>query len=355
MEGEKPNSDLIDWNILVSVITHQATDGEIEAWRKWINESQENQKIYNELKQVWNISIKAKDYELLDVEKAKQNVKEQLISKGEFFKSAKKEKPKGGVYYLNKKSKMILKLAASLLLLICVTYFINKNNADEGKLEVYKGGEYIERTTQRGEKLTIRLMDGSSVKLNVESKIIFPKHFSDSSREIFLEGEAFFEVVKDRNRPFIVSTPYLNTRVLGTSFNVNTKQGNNNVQVALVSGKVEVTPKHPNKGNKPIVLKPDEMVEFNKEQEQFLKSKFDYTAIIGWKDDILTFNNADFETIKTKIEKWYGVTIIMKYNGKMEKGFTASYKNKSLETVLQGVCFSFGFQYEYKENIVIIY
>ena len=101
------------------------------------------------------------------------------------------------------------------------------------------GINYLTKSTERGQKATITLSDGSTVRLNSESSITYPESFAEEIRELELVGEAFFDIKKDQDRPFIVSSHKIETTVLGTSFNINAYDSTA-VSVALVSGKVKV-------------------------------------------------------------------------------------------------------------------
>ncbi len=98
----------------------------------------------------------------------------------------------------------------------------------------------IEKSTEPGQKLSFHLEDGTKVILNAGSKIWYPSNFNIHEREVILEGEAFFEVSKDASRPFRIVTESVVTTALGTSFNINAFPSNENIEIALVTGKVSV-------------------------------------------------------------------------------------------------------------------
>ena len=129
-----------------------------------------------------------------------------------------------------------LKIAASVIILIAAGIFTYRFGFEFGG---DPGLIYIEKATQNGQKSTIILADGTQIKLNAGSKLKYPEQFGSDQRIVTLYGEAFFEVVRDENRPFIVKSKGLMTKVLGTSFNVKAFD-NEHTQVTVRTGRVSV-------------------------------------------------------------------------------------------------------------------
>ncbi len=120
-------------------------------------------------------------------------------------------------------------------LAVCIPYFNkNKNNFLD------KGDHYNEIVAKRGTKTKIILPDGSQVWLNSDSKLSYGARFNDTIREVSLEGEAYFDVIKDKNRPFVVMTNALNIRVLGTTFNIKSYAQDATIETTLIRGMIEV-------------------------------------------------------------------------------------------------------------------
>lgn len=220
------------------------------------------------------------------------------------------------------------KIAAILILTFCSWIFYSEaNNRSSVKDEPI---EWITKINNAGIKTIITLEDGSRIHLNSSSKITYPTQFSDSVRSVSLDGEAFFDVAKE-SRPFVVDLGKAQIEVLGTTFNAS-KSSKDKLQVALVSGKVKVNDRIGNQ----VMLLPSEMLTIE-EGGEIHKSKFDSVEIIGWKDKNLVFRNADFLTVKNKIENWYGVEV--NFVGKLGKtwAYTGNFHNESLKNVLEGI------------------
>src|SRR5690606_5078196 len=158
-----------------------------------------------------------------------------------------------------------------------------------------------------GVKYTTVLPDGTQVKLNSSSSIKYPEQFSEDLREVFLKGEAFFEVKHDQQRPFIVHSGDLKIQVLGTSFNVRDYGDETETRVALVTGKVRIDPQSDTSSS--LVLEPAQMAVFNRENRSLQKKPFDFKTEIGWKEGVLIFSNTTLAEAFDKIERWYGVEI----------------------------------------------
>ncbi len=241
-----------------------------------------------------------------------------------------------------------------LIATISLFYYTLSNDSQEPLLSESTGPTFIEKKAANGQKLSINLGDGTIVKLNSGSKLIFPKVFETDKREVFLEGEAFLKVERDENRPFILTSGNIKTTVLGTAFNVKAYKIDKTVEVALLSGKVSLQPTNAANNAEPVILKPNEMLIYDKAHKRSEKTNFDPTKVLAWKNKILLFENADFEEVIEGIERWYGVTFINSYKGTIEKEYSGVYENKSLKAVMEGVSFAYGFKFEIKDKVVII-
>jgi ferric-dicitrate binding protein FerR (iron transport regulator) len=172
-----------------------------------------------------------------------------------------------------------------------------------------------------------------------------------------LEGEAFFEVAADPERPFIVRTGDLETTVLGTSFNVKAYPKDGKIDVAVKTGKVTVVAQNPKQStaqSTSVVLSPTEMASYSQNENQFRVSIFDEKEVLSWSDGTLYFNNATMEEFVAKLERWYGVEIVMARKTPVKKGIVGEFKDLSLEEILMGTHEASEFSYEFKNGKVII-
>ncbi len=254
----------------------------------------------------------------------------------------------------NKRKRLfrILMAAASMAVILVMVYLLyHRLEFDYNHLA--DKSEWIQKNNSAGRMSTIILGDGTKVKLNAESEIFYPKRFSDNLREVRLIGEAYFEVKHNPEKPFIITTGNLKTKVLGTKFNIRAYSEEEKTTVALESGKVEVEIQN-NASVDRVLLKPTEMLVYNKGDQESSKTNFDPDEVLGWKDGILFFKDAGFDEIQEKLERWYGVHVVIKNGKNIKRRFTGSFKNKSLDLVLQGIGFASHFNSEIKEDTVFI-
>ncbi|MEQ9442018.1 MAG: FecR domain-containing protein [Cyclobacteriaceae bacterium] len=242
-----------------------------------------------------------------------------------------------------------LKIAASVLLLCTLAFLVYQYQHQEAEVPEPHQLAYSAKTTQRGEKLSFALPDGSVVKLNAESELRFASSF-ESQRTVYLKGEAYFEVERDTLKPFKVVTDQLTTEVLGTSFNVKFSPQDSSVQVAVTSGKVGVSA---GRHQEQHYLVPTELLRY--EQGVFSKSHFDEELLIGWKDGIIAFENADLDEITQRLSNWYDVDFEIKGQTRVIRKFTGKFKNRNLRHVLEGIGYSSNFTSTIQKNKVIIY
>ncbi|MHA6246772.1 FecR family protein [Pontibacter sp. CAU 1760] len=208
---------------------------------------------------------------------------------------------------------------------------------------------YVSVEAAPGVRKLIYLPDGSVVHLHAGSRVTFRKGFSDRKREIDLQGEAFFEVAKDRRRPFIVQTGAISTQALGTSFNIRHIPGEAAIAISLASGVVKIDRKE-EKGSEKLLgkLTPGLQLTYYGVSQEFAVAPFDRAEVLGWKEGLLTFRSADMDEVVHKLEQWYGVEIAVEAKGKPGKAwdYTGVYDNESLDKVLEGIGFVKGFTYK---------
>ncbi|MEN7547626.1 FecR domain-containing protein [Rapidithrix thailandica] len=214
----------------------------------------------------------------------------------------------------------------------------------------------VEKINPLGQKLSLVLPDGTEVKLNGGSTLRYPQEFSDSLRQVELEGEAYFSVVKNRRKPFEIKANNVYTRVLGTEFNVRAYPEDSLINIALVEGKVAVKTRRTLKDTS-FLLTPGQLAIYDVQHQQLAKSEFHNKEFTAWKDKILFFYEASFEEILTKLSRWYGVKFELqnpdmahRYSDK----FSGEYQNESLENVLNAISYSKRFQYRIEGDSVFI-
>ena len=193
----------------------------------------------------------------------------------------------------------------------------------ENKSLVYEKQEseelvYNKMIVPRAGEYTLTLSDGTRVWLNSETEIRYPVAFGKDRRTVFLSGEAYFEVTKDAERPFLVIMDDMEVKVYGTSFNVNTHYVGK-VQTTLVKGKVGIVVK--STGNV-TVLQPGQMAEFDRHEKDVEVKDVDTYYYTAWKDGEFVFQNERVEEILERLSRWYNVNVFYVSEDVKEKRFT---------------------------------
>ncbi|MDW7691139.1 DUF4974 domain-containing protein [Flammeovirgaceae bacterium SG7u.132] len=322
---------------------HDEEDRDVAFWESWLESHPQKQVMFMQAKEmVVLLSLKVSPEELTAE-------KERLVTSIKTYPQ-KEHEPKRR--WLLSKGFGLSGVAAAVLLAVMALIGYKSSifgpNREESKPLVAEV-KMIEKSSPRGVKSTINLMDGTRIKMNSETTIRFPEVFGDSIREVYLEGEAFFEVARNTNKPFIVHAGDVQTRVLGTSFNISSYPENVATKVALVEGKVEVG----HRGLDMALLEPSELYSYNKEKEVGIKRPFEARKELAWRSGTIFFNNADFEQISFTLSRWYDVEFEV-LNEPAIVGFKGQFTHQSLESVLKGISFSTKFNFEIKGKKVII-
>lgn len=210
---------------------------------------------------------------------------------------------------------------------------------------------YEDRSTTPGTKTQITLSDGTVVLLNSSTRIRYVKHFEKDMREVYLEGEAFFNVAKDSLRPFVVHTGEVKTKVLGTSFNIKAYHGEK-LDISLLSGKVEVdvAMEHPRKIN----LVPGEAIKIDLPTQMIALGHFDEDEVMGWTRKTIIFQQTPLQEAIRVLENWYGVQVEIINRPPNPVKFSGRFENETLKNVLEGLGYASGFEYKIKKDKISI-
>jgi transmembrane sensor len=261
--------------------------------------------------------------------------------------------------------------SAAAALIIVVSIFLLKKEKTQTQISSPVSSNTI--TTKPGSKSKVELPDGTLVWLNADSKLVYDENFSGATREVQLFGEAYFEVMKDKEHPFIIHTKAIDIKVLGTVFNVRSYDNEKSTETSLIKGSVEVTIH--NAGRK-IVLKPNEKLIVQNSDTAVTADQLPVTenseeALISlqklhvltkdssapetlWVKNKLVFDNESLEEIGLKIERWYDVNVtITNYDLKAEK-FSGIFEDESLNEVLEALKLTGNFKYSIDKKDVTI-
>jgi transmembrane sensor len=203
-----------------------------------------------------------------------------------------------------------------------------------------------EKRTVMGEYIVFNLLDGTRITLNADSKLKYPARFGEESREVYLNGEAYFEVVHDAHKPFIVHTEDISTIDIGTKFNVKAFPNEENIIVSLEEGKVEVSTNESGVKKENKVLAPSQQLIYDKEKEASRIDSFDFQKVIGWKDNILIFDNEQLSDVLISLERYFGVKFEIADQSFASRPVKANFRNESLWTVTEVIKKATGLTYK---------
>jgi transmembrane sensor len=302
-----------------------------------------------------------------------------LKDKGHYLNTVQAET--GSFEYENtethKKPKKWLVVGLTSILVFAIFFgafsYIN-SNAYSTKQPIAKS----EISTKNGSRTKIQLPDGTSVWLNSSSKLTYEnKNFGATIREVSLVGEAYFDVVKNPSKPFIIHTSKMDIKVLGTAFNVKSYPADKTTETSLIRGSVEVTL---NDRQEKIMLKPSEKLIFNTLQnksekistlKENLKISEKEIPIIelshltiypidnsivetAWMENKLVFRNESLEDIALKMERWYGVSIVISNENLKKELITGSFEKETIYQALKALQFTNKFTYITKNDKIFI-
>ncbi|MEN2402517.1 FecR family protein [Flavobacterium sp. MC2016-06] len=374
--------------LIVKFITNQASQEEIETLTKWL-EDEENQTVFKDFVKT-NFAIDAAMHKF-DSSEVRKQLTERVQAESNvfvkrrfssyykyaailvvvlgcfyFYKSSDVLKAKPNVV-IPKEDEIVLQLDnESVETLDPAT---SRNLTDKfgkvigrqtkGKLvytDAFSDGRLVYNTLRipYGKKFEIELSDGTVVHLNSGSSLRFPVKFQkNQNRQVYLIGEAFFEVSKDKKHPFTVNTQEVNVEVLGTKFNVSTYTEDVTTDIVLVEGKVSLY-KDKKAADNQTYLTPGLKGTNIKGQQKITTESVNTDYYTSWVKGSLVFKNASFDAIIKKLERNYNVTFINRNKMLGKEIFNARFDNEPIEVVLKYFSDSYSIDYKINGDQIII-
>src|SRR5690554_1944196 len=247
--------------------------------------------------------------------------------------------------------RLIGRIAAMLVLTVGLGFLASELTRTAPVIEQPAPITYKTYSTPPGMKSSVTLGDGTKVTLNSGSVLRYNETYFPDKREVFLEGEAFFKVYPDLDRPFTVKTGEVSTTALGTSFNIMAYE-EENLLISLVTGKVAIT--LPSEHTDQIILEPSESLKIRPHKGDFLKTTFDEEEVMGWTRKMIVFNNTELHAAIRTLENWYGVTFHFHNQPKSGMYLQGKFYNETLENVLDGLSYTAELNFQIEKNTVNI-
>jgi transmembrane sensor len=220
----------------------------------------------------------------------------------------------------------------------------------------------VKKITNDTDKIRhVTLEDGTQIQLKPQSSIVYPEMFSKSERRVTMIGEAFFDVTKDKSRPFIIAAANVTIKVLGTSFNVSAYEGAKEISVAVRTGKVSVFSniegaQTPLETKQAVILTPNQEVVYNTTEDQFLKKLVAKPQIIAEKPALFEtqYDGVPVVNILTALEQNYGIDILFDEPILSSCLLTTSLAEEGLYERIEIICKAIGAQYEIQDSQIVI-
>jgi ferric-dicitrate binding protein FerR (iron transport regulator) len=327
----KPYFNGMDKKKILRYIEGRATDLEKKQVRAWVNSSLQNRKYFNNL-----FNMSALGANMPELAPNYNSLKTKIQPSRNWLKNLQKIA-----------AILVLPLMLTVVMLVIL-----------GKPETQKIVDSpLEMSTFSGVKGKVALPDGSIVWLNSNSTLKYPHNFTGKTREVFLSGEAYFEVKKNPERPMIVSTKSaIKVKVYGTKFNLTSYDDDKDVTAALIEGSISISnPNATEKEKKIVHMKPNEVVVISKKNKAFTYDKNRKVEDCkAWKEGTLIFDDASMAEVKKAIERWHGIQIQIADSSLYKYHFTAKFNSESVVQIMELLQQTSPISYEFKDNQKVI-
>ncbi|MEN8249729.1 MAG: FecR domain-containing protein [Bacteroidota bacterium] len=288
----------------------------------WFNSTKGHSEIKESLDKSWD-TFQFDNNIKVDSEKILQNIKKGIRN----YQSSR----------FKRKVRQFLPYVAMLAITISFVFYIyNYRKNYTGQVNI--NNNYTSIITENGQRSKVVLPDSSIVWLNSGTTLSYHDNFSQNKREVTLNGQAFFEVAHNKERPFTVQCNDLVVSVLGTKFDVEAYPEIGKISVVLKSGKVGLT--HQKIASFSYTMSPGEMAEFNLSDNKMNISYPDVEKYSAWKDGILIFKNEPMKEVIDKLRRWYNVDIVVKDQEVYNSVFTGTIQNESYEQIFRLIEFA---------------
>jgi len=322
---------LPDWNILIKYINKECKQDEKIKFENWLRLDSKNQKFYNQIKDAWDsYGVDSESY-FPDKKEGWSRINNKIEQDSSKYK------------------KMItwsIRIAASVLIIIGFSVIIKQFS-----LKSLPENFITETTKKESNPKKLLLSDGTTVWLNESTSFKFQEKFNNNERVVHLNGEAYYEVASDPERPFIIKTRNTVTEVLGTSFNLKAKELEDIVIITVNSGKVIFYPK--NKKSDKIILTKGFAGYYNKKNKKLFKSNEFDNNYLSWKTGELFFNKSSLLEVCKTLENNYNKTIYIMQPELEQFIITATYKNQTFNEIIEIISQTLDIKCQIKNDSVI--
>src|SRR5690554_939503 len=335
--------------ITVRILNGNQTEEEMIVFMQWYKESAENKELFFQMK---NIYEQLKQDHKPDNEEIKESWN-RLLKKINSTNTNSKSESSMAMKYTNpipskrkNRTRIMLFAGVAAVAAVLITIGVKLNIDNNIWIEV--------QTASNKELKVVELPDGSTVHLNASTTIKYPKRFNKKSRELYLNGEAYFAVTKNSKHPFIVHADKIDIEVLGTEFNVQSYSVDEISVTTLISGKVKlVTHEKSNNVLDQYFLEPGDQATFDKAANITQVVKTETKTITSWMNGEYSFKNKSLEEITNRLEKIYDIAFVINDETLKGETFTGKFfSEQSIEEIIDIINFKKQFSYEIDNDTI---
>lgn len=303
--------------IITRFLEGHASEADVEILYAWVQESEANRNYFHEMNNTYQASVTLARYNQPKINAAWEQLAQDIQASGRTVEHpALNSHPKASRFLKIAASVSLLAVAGTLLFLLSKKYVTPQNTI------VYNAGE---------NNMRILLPDSSFVWLNRHSTLEYAPTFGAANREVRLKGEAFFDVRKNKNQPFIVKAENIQVLVRGTKFNVQAYTAEPAIKTTLEEGKIEL---YVNGMASHFVMQPGDQITLDTEANKVSRSKVNPADFSAWKEEQLAFDSAPLRDIILQLENRYKVNIVADSTVALDERMSITIENETLEEVL---------------------
>ena len=295
----------MDEQLLIQFLTHTCTSEDLRLVDQWIASGKPNADWLFEMQRIWSLKDELRFSDRREIEEAYNRF---TLSLGK----SKNAKPHFYIY-------PILKYVAAVIIIgllgLNLYKMVQPATVGENTVEVPKG-----------QRASLMLSDGTKIWLNSQSKLIYPTQFSDKERNVRLEGEAFFDVAHKEHLPFVVHSPLLAIKVLGTKFNVSSYPEDISAKTTLLEGSIDILYK-----GRHIPVAPGELLSLDKQNGSFSRQKVQASQYKSWTEGRVEYDKITLNELAVRLSRKYDVQIHLGDDLEKDIAFRVSLRNE--ETV----------------------
>jgi ferric-dicitrate binding protein FerR (iron transport regulator) len=352
----------INWHRLVRYLSGEASSDQRERTQEWILDDERRARVMDELKRVWDATESSPRRR--DVDAAWETVSDRLEadvdggalpSRGDPGHAPNRDEKKRTARPRHRRRdgwRLFLRVgafggaiaAAALLVVLLLDGLPSASSGDQDRTF----------STKPGERATVHLSDGTKVRLNVDSRLTLPGDFGEGTRAVDLTGEAYFEVVRDTSRPFVVRVDGATAEVLGTAFDVRAYADDAERRVAVAEGAVALRPERAATRDT-VLLRARHLGIVSGPHVQTVRRDTDIERWLAWTSGQLVFDDTPFEEVVPKLERWYDIRVETRVDPSAVDRLNATFEEESVGKAIKAIAAALDLQYRRDEQAVIFY